>query len=50
MMVVSYSCVDWTRFLAFALQLDWKRGFVVNADLRALHKLASTHPNGQLAT
>ena len=39
-----------TRFLAFALQLDWKRGFVGNADLRFLHKLASTNPNGQLAT
>ena len=37
-------------FLAFVLQLDWKRGFVVNADLRSLHKLMSTNSNGQLAT
>ena len=39
-----------TRFFVFALQLGWKRGFVVNADLRSLHKLTSTNPKGQLAT
>ena len=39
-----------TRFFAFALQLDWKRGFVVTADLRSLHKLMSTNLKGQLAT
>ena len=39
-----------TRFFAFALQLDWKKGFVVNADLRSLHKLMSTNLKGQLAT
>ena len=38
------------RFLAFTLQLNWKRGFVGNADLRSRHKLTSTNPNGQLAT
>ena len=36
--------------MAFALQLNWKRGFVVNADLRSLHKLMPANPNGQLAT
>ena len=39
-----------THFFDFALQLDWERGFLENADLRSLHKLTSTNPNGQLAT
>ena len=27
--------------VAFALQLNWKKGFVGNADLRSLHKFLS---------